>query len=256
MTKIIKSRACDLSIVIGALNEEKRIGDTLDKLSDYINRTSTFKKLRTEVVVVIPDGTDNTEKVVRSKKAKFAKLRILKPGKILGKGRDIKYGVDRSVGDTVLYMDADMATPPRYIEKFYKLIDSGEDLVVATRNIKKHHKNPMRLLISNIGNVLFKLASGVWIEDSQCGFKMFSKNAAKICFERMTIVGWGFDMELLAIARINRINIRTVRVNDWKNVEGGTFERSNIINNIFSSITELMTISKNKYFSSKYKEAA
>jgi len=219
----LKTRTIDFSIVIPAYREEKRIGSTLEELAIYLNTNSTLKKLNVEVLVVAADSPDYTDTVVISKKTKFKNLSLLKPGAKVGKGRDVQYGMLRAKGDAILFMDADMATPVKYVEQFYRSYFNGSDVVVATRNLKKHHPSRLRRSISNGGNLLFRILGGLWIEDSQCGFKLFSAQASKACFSNMTIMGWGFDMEILAIAKINGYKIETYRINDWVSVPEGSF---------------------------------
>jgi len=100
--------------------------------------------------------------------------------------------------------------------------------------LSKHHPGRLRRLLSNVGNMLFRIAGGVWVEDSQCGFKMFSYQAAQVCFTRLTITGWGFDMEVLAIAKANKLRVKSLRVNDWVSVSGGTFEEGFLSNSLIS----------------------
>ena len=176
---------------------------------------------------------------------RFDNLSLLSPGKKIGKGRDVKYGMLRAQGEVVMFMDADMATPLRYIETFLKAYKRGHEIVVATRNLKRHHPGFLRRAVSNAGNLLYKVLGGVWIEDSQCGFKLFSSRANRICFERMTILGWGFDMELLAIAHANNITIKSYRVNDWVSVPEGTFFEG-VVSSSIESLRELFIIFINR----------
>jgi len=235
-----------LTILIPALREEKRIGKTLDELASFLRSDKLLSKIDVEVLVVSATSTDATHEVVLSKVKKFKNLNLLKPGAPIGKGRDVKYGMLRAKGEVVIFMDADLATPLKHLPQFYKSYINGDaDVIIATRNLRKHHASKLRRLLSNTGNLLFRIASGVWVEDSQCGFKMFSKDAAKVCFSKLTIMKWGFDMEVLAIARANKLNIETRRINDWISVPGGTFE-AGFVGNALSSLNELMYIFINR----------
>lgn len=235
----------DLSILIPAYREEKRIGKTLDEVARYIKTEKSIKNLSIEVLVVSADSPDKTHDIVRNKQKKFTKLTLLKPGPKVGKGRDVQYGMLRAKGQAIIFMDADLATPLRHLPKFYQAYTKGADVVIATRNLRKHHPHFLRRLISNCGNVLFRFAGGVWVEDSQCGFKLFSRDAAKLCFSRLTILGWGFDMEVLAIAKANKLKIVSYRVNDWVSVPGGTFA-SGMIKSSLISLHELGLIFWNR----------
>lgn len=235
------NRRPDLTILIPAYCEENRIGKTLDELAAFIKHDPVMKKLTIEVVVVSADSPDKTHQIVKSKAKLFPSLKLLKPGPKVGKGRDVQYGMLRANGAAVIFMDADMATPLRHLSQFYQAYKNGSDVVIATRNLFKHHPNYFRRLVSNAGNFLFRLAGGVWVEDSQCGFKMFSYDAARTCFSRLQIMGWGFDMEVLAIAKANGYKIKSYRVNDWISVPGGTFV-GGVARNSVAALKELSII--------------
>ncbi len=231
----------DLSIVLPALREGKRIGKSLDRLARFIKIDPTLKKLNIETIVVAANGGDNTSKIAATKRSKFKNFRLLKPGKVVGKGRDVQYGMLRAKGKAVIFMDADLATPLKHLPGFYKLYLSGADAVIGTRNLRKHHPGYLRRLISNVGNLLFRIVGGVWIEDSQCGFKLFSAEATKLCFSKLTIMRWGFDMELLTIAKVNKLKVKTRRINDWISVPGGVFNVG-IFKNAIITLKELAQI--------------
>lgn len=235
------SKQPDITIVIPAYREEKRIGSSLDKLSRFLEKDSFFKTKNTEVIVVAADSPDRTDSVVRSRQSSFKDLKLLKPGKKAGKGRDVRYGMLRSRGRFVIFMDADLATPLKHLEEFYKSCAQGSDVVIGTRDITKHHANLIRRAISYTGNVLFRLVSGMWIEDSQCGFKMFSNQAADVCFSKLTLQGWSFDMEILVIAKLYNLNIKTIRIDDWVDVPGGTFNEG-IVRVVYRSLKDLTHI--------------
>jgi dolichyl-phosphate beta-glucosyltransferase len=235
----------NLTIVIPAYKEEKRIGKTLDILSDFLSNDIYFRNIKTQVLVVSANSSDRTHYIVKTKLNKFKNCQLLLPGDKLGKGRDVQFGMLAARAPVVIFMDADLATPISHLKKFYITCSDGANIVIATRNLKKHHNSAGRRFISNIGNFLFRIAGGIWVEDSQCGFKMFSQNAIKEIFPRLTIMGWGFDMEVLTIAKIKGIKIETIRINDWKNVDGGTFE-NDIIKNTMLTIADLYKIILNR----------
>lgn len=237
----MKQMQPELTIVIPAYREAKRVGKTLDQLASFIRTNTTLKNLHIEVIVVSADSPDKTHTIVEGKAKLFPNFRLIKPGLKVGKGRDVKQGMLAAVGQAVIFMDADLATPLSYLPVFYKAFTKGSDVVIGTRNLRKHHPSFWRRSLSNIGNILYRILGGVWVEDSQCGFKLFSKNAAQNCFTKMTIQGWGFDMEVLTIAKVNHLSIKSVRVNDWVSVPEGTFEESALKSSI-SSLTELFYI--------------
>lgn len=246
MTLMKKTDGIDLSIVIPALNEEQRIGKTLHELRLFLKRDPLLRSLVCEVIVVAAKGRDNTKQEAKKQGKGIANFRVISPGKALGKGRDVKFGMKRAKGKFVIFMDADLATPLRHLPRFVKQMTAGADVVVATRNLLKHHNKFARRLLSNTGNLAFRILGGVWIEDSQCGFKMFTAKANKICFEKQTIMKWGFDMEILTIAKTHKLTIKAIRVNDWTAVEGGNFDASHTFKNGIASLRELLLIAHNR----------
>lgn len=192
------------------------------------------------------DGADNTHSIARKHGRKFSNFTLLLPGDRVGKGRDVQYGMLRANGKYVMFMDADMATPLLYIPRFLRLIEKEADVVVATRDIRLHHTFLPRRLLSVLGNIAYRMLGGVWIEDSQCGFKFFTHSAAQQIFSKLTILGWGFDMEVLTIAKSNGLSIKPVRIKRWKDMPGGTFDQSHVATNAIRGLKELFTIFINR----------
>ena len=213
----------DLSIVIPAYCEERRIGNTLNALALFLKQDQYFRKTCVEVVVVAADAPDRTRDIVMSKWHLFDRFLLLEPGSRVGKGRDVQYGILRASGKVVVFMDADLATPLHHLREFYDACRSGYDVVVATRNLLTYRNNLLRGLFSSFGNTLYRFVGGMQVEDTQCGFKMFSERAAKLCFSKVTILGWGFDLEVLAIAQVNRLSIKSIRVTDWQHMPHSTY---------------------------------
>ena len=240
----------DLSIVIPAYREEKRIGTSLDKLAVFLRQDDFIKTKTVEVIVVAADALDKTQEIVLNKANLFEQLVLLKPGPKLGKGRDVKYGMLKANGKMVAFMDADLATPLYHLNQFYQACEQGSDVVISTRNLLTYRKNFTRRCLSYAGNLLFRLIGGLWVEDSQCGFKLFNRKAAKLCFANLSILGWGFDMEVLAIAKSNKLKIKAYRINDWDNMPNSTFDE-NIFITILNSIKNLWQITKIRFYTIK-----
>lgn len=212
-----------LSIVIGALREEMRVEKSLNKIRDYLVENRMLSS--TELVLVTADGGDRTIEIVEGISKEFPHFQIIKPGKPIGKGRDIKLGMQAAKGEVVLFMDADLATPLHHIQDAIQLIEhKATDIVIGIRNIRKMHDTRSRFFVSVLGNLSFSFVSGRYIPDTQCGFKAFNRKAARICFSRQTITDWSFDMELLIIAFSNSLSVAQLPIEDWKDVPGGTFK--------------------------------
>ena len=237
----------DLTIVVPAFTEEKRIGSTLHNLADFIKKDDFIKNLTIEVIVVSANSNDRTHQIIDSMKNEFKNFIFVKPGAPMGKGRDVQSGILAANGNAVLFMDADQATPLSHIEEFYREYLSSNDVVIGTRKISSHHPSVLRRLISIFGNILFRIVGGLWITDSQCGFKLFSKKAANLCFHNLSIMGWGFDMEVLTIAHQNKLKIKTIQIDDWKDIPNGTFE-NRLFTNILTSLGDLFKILLKRIF--------
>lgn len=211
------------SIVILAYQEEARIGKTLIALSAHLTKTG---RRSVEVIVVAatrPDGSsDRTCEIVEGKRALFEDLHILLPGPKAGKGRDAKYGMLAARGRVRVFMDADLATPLHHLDTALDLAGAGHSAVIGVRDLTSSHHG-LRKVISSVGNVLVQAVLLPGIPDTQCGFKLFTAPATEQIFRRMTIDGWGFDMEVLAIARRLGVRVAKLAIPDWTDVAGGTF---------------------------------
>lgn len=210
-----------ISIVIPTYNEKTRIGNTLDKLSAYINK----HKLDAEVLIIDASSPDGTIDEAKKYKSKFKHLNIInagpKPkGKFI-KGKQVKDGMLKAKGKYVVFMDADLATPLKYIETAISQLDSGNQVSICVRNLQKSHKG-LRKIISSLGNFLVQTLLLPGINDTQCGFKAFTNEAVQAIFPSQTIESWGFDMEILAIARKRGYAIGLIEVPDWEDVKEGS----------------------------------
>ncbi len=210
-----------LSIIIPTYNEAQRIGATLQGLSEYLNK----QKINAEVLVLDADSPDKTDVEVIKYTNKFSSLRVIsvgpKPKGKFVKGLQVKKGMLEAKGKYVLFMDADLATPLKYIDQAVAELDSGKQVAICVRNLQKSHKG-LRKLISGFGNTLVQTLLLPGIGDTQCGFKAFTNEAVQAIFPLQTIDSWGFDMEILAIARKKGYAIGLIDVPDWKDVKEGS----------------------------------
>lgn len=213
--------AIDLSIVIPTLNEAKRIGKTLDELADFLKG----KKHTVEILVVDLHSPDGTAEIAQQHAHQFDSLRVIdagtKPKGKFMKGKQVQDGVFAARGRYVLFMDADLATPLKYLNTVFRLMDENKSVAICVRNLQSSHRG-IRKLVSGGGNFLVQLLLLPGIKDTQCGFKLFERDAARAIFSRQTIMSWGFDMELLALARKLGYKIDLIEVPDWKDVKEGS----------------------------------
>lgn len=210
-----------LSIVIPTYNESARIGGTLEELARYLKQ----QKIDTEVLVVDASSPDGTADRVKKYSKSFKNLQVVdvgpKPkGKFI-KGLQVKKGMLLAKGEVVLFMDADLATPLKYIKQALEQIESGSQVAICVRDLQKSHKG-LRKAISGFGNFLVQLILLPGISDTQCGFKAFTRDSAQVVFPLQTIDSWGFDMEVLAIARKKGYAIGLIQVPDWQDIKEGS----------------------------------
>lgn len=202
-----------LSVIIPAHNEEKRIKATLESVNDYLSK----QPYGYEVVVIDNASNDSTFSLV--KKLAEEKLKNLKVVEVheRGKGGAVAYGILKEAeADYIMFMDADNATPISEIEKFWPRFNEGYSAVIGSRYLKGSNvtqKQPLyRIILSRMSNLLIQVLAVPGIADTQLGFKVFTKKAAKEIFSRITVFGWGFDMEVLTIAGIRGFKIKELPV--------------------------------------------
>lgn len=209
------SNVVKLSVVIPAYNEGQRISATLEDVNAYLSR----QNYGYEIIVVDNGSNDNTCELVKEYQEKGYKHIVRLCIEPLGaKGSAVKYGImNYAAGDFVVFMDADNATPISEIEKFWPDLESGEyQVVIGSRYVNSaqvSEKQPFyRIFLSRIGNLLTRIMVDPTIKDTQLGFKAFAGPVAKDIFSLVTIPGWGFDMEVLTIAKKHGYRIREVGV--------------------------------------------
>jgi dolichyl-phosphate beta-glucosyltransferase len=210
MTKKIK-----YSVVVPAFNEAVVIEDSLDKLAKSL-KSDKKRFALTELIVVAAYSADNTAKLASSKKNLFAHFKLIEPGNKVGKGRDVREGMLAAKGDYILFLDADMATPPHHIKDAFDVLeDSGSDLIIANRPLSKIHNTFGRRAKSVLSVWLIRILATPGINDTQCGFKAFRCDVAHKLFGPLETMGWGFDIELLVRARVLKYKIALLEINDW-----------------------------------------
>lgn len=206
-----------LSVIIPAYNEAKRIGRTLEAVGAWLGAQS----FASEIIVVDNRSGDETAAIARSYHARFPFLRVIAE-KRPGKGYAVTAGMLFATGEVRLFMDADNSTSIEHYERMRPFLDQGYDVVigslaVAGAEVVRGGGEPFwRVALGKLGNLWIQLwaVPGIW--DTQRGFKVFSAAAANAIFSRMTTFGWGFDVEVLAIARALGYRIKEVPVT-WNN---------------------------------------
>jgi glycosyltransferase involved in cell wall biosynthesis len=205
-----------LSIIIPAYNEAKRLPASLVKVREYL---STSQWDFVEVVVVDDGSRDSTADVARE-----AGVRVLQNPGNRGKGYSVKHGVLEAKGEWVLFTDADLSAPIDEVEKLWNAAArEGAMVAVGSRAVDRSlvgvHQPLMREAVGRVFNLVMRLITGLSFRDTQCGFKLFQTKAAQKVFPRQQLDGFGFDVEVLFIAK--ELGFRAVEVPvRWDNVEG------------------------------------
>jgi len=187
-----------LSIVIPAYNEAKRLPATLSRLHAYLSRrTYTY-----EIIVVSNGSTDGTELVVRETQQGAPDVRLMVLAE-RGKGRAVRAGALQSAGSVIFICDADLSMPPENLQRFLDSIESV-DVVVGSREAPgatRYSEPWQRHAMGRVFNRLVQILAVPGIEDTQCGFKAFRRAVVPDLFGQQSVTGWGFDVELLFLAR-------------------------------------------------------
>ena len=209
-----------LSVIIPAYNEEKRIGLTLESVSRYLKQ----QDYSYEIVVVANNCTDRTDDVVKEYQKKIPHLELLDLGPgIPGKGGAVREGLLKSRGQYAVFMDADNATHITEMDKFWPHFDQGHAVVFGSRDVKgakvEISQSKLRETFGKMGNLLIQVVLLPGIKDTQCGFKAFNREAIKAIFPKQKISGWGFDMEVLALAKKLGYQMKEVPIT-WHDVAG------------------------------------
>ena len=207
-----------ISIVVPAFNEGGRIGNSIKKIDAFIRQS----QLSFEFIVVDDGSADNTAEIVR--KSQVEGLRLVQNGRNRGKGYSVRQGVLAASGKYVLFTDADLSAP---IEELDKLLDEamkeGVDIVIGSRAVDRKfiekHQAPFRELGGILFNSMVRFILGLQLHDTQCGFKLFNRQRSRRIFELQRTSGFGFDPELLFIAKRHGLTIRETPVR-WSHAEG------------------------------------
>jgi len=202
-----------LSVVIPAYNEEVRIGATLEKLKGFVGSCG----FSCEVIIVDDGSTDRTVSVIEefSRSSGFA-LTVIRNKKNRGKGYSVRRGVFASAGDFILLSDADLSTPLEEAKAFFPYFEHGYDIVIGSRSLEGARlivRQPWyREKMGKIFNLFVRAVAIRGLKDTQCGFKVFRRQAACSIFSLAKIDRFAFDVEALFLARQYGYRIQDIPV--------------------------------------------
>jgi len=247
-----------LSFVIPVYNEENRLEKTLEALGQGFDYSGITLK---EIIFVNDGSTDKTGSILkdeckRLEKATDAKVKIISYQPNQGKGKAIRTGMLASIADYTLFFDADMATPLTEFKKFMPYIKKNKPVIVGTRKngestVVKHqpfYRESMGKVFTLLSNIILN----TWVTDFTCGFKAFEYKAKEEIFGKSQVNGWGYDAEILFLAKKLGYEI-TEKAVLWSD---DSRTRVNLIKDSFRSFKELIQIRLNNFNLSPIKNLA
>jgi dolichyl-phosphate beta-glucosyltransferase len=205
-----------LSIIIPAYNEEQRIGNTLCVIQAYLRR-----QLYSAEIIVVDDGSqDGTASLVRAFGTTPPSICMFQNGRNRGKGFSVRQGFSHARGEYLLFSDADLSTPIDEAETLLAALQGSCDIAIGSRALPgsrvEVHQPWYREHMGRLFNVFVQALAVPGIHDTQCGFKCFRREAALAICQRMTAERFGFDVEMLYLARRFGYRVREVPV-VWRN---------------------------------------
>src|SRR5713226_3872823 len=206
-------------IIIPAYNEGARLGTTLGRVLNYV----AAQRWDAEVIVVNDGSRDQTADLVRSYAQTHPALRLLENPGNRGKGYSVRNGMLNARGEVLLFSDADLSSPIEEVPKLLNAISSGTDIAIGSRWLRSElqtGRQPLyRQLFGRVFNLLLRTTLGLKYKDTQCGFKAFTRRAAETIFPRQRIERWGFDPEILFLAKKFGFKVAEIPV-EWAHSEG------------------------------------
>lgn len=231
-----------ISIIIPAYNEEKRILPTLKEIYDYLSRQDyTY-----EIIIVDDGSSDNTVQLVKDFIGHNNKgINILMNGENRGKGFSVKRGMLAAKGELIFFTDADLSTPIEEIERCLPYFLNNYDVVIGSRSLPNSdiiiHQPWYREKMGKTFNFMVNMVLVKGIIDTQCGFKGFKKEAARLIFTRCRINGFSFDVEAIFLSQKFDFKIKEVPIR-WKN---SALSKVSPVRHPFQMFKDLITIKIN-----------
>jgi dolichyl-phosphate beta-glucosyltransferase len=207
------------SVIIPAYNESNRLRPTLDELLRYFEQRNSDAE-----ILVVDDGSrDDTRDIVREYARAHSQVVLIENPGNRGKGYSVRNGMLHARGDICLFTDADLSSPIGEAQKLFDAIAAGADIAIGSRWLRadlQTERQPLyRQLFGRIFNLVLRIFLGLNFADTQCGFKAFRREAAQQIFPLQRIERWGFDPEILFLARRLGFSVQEVPV-VWAHSEG------------------------------------
>jgi dolichyl-phosphate beta-glucosyltransferase len=227
-----------LSVVIPAYNEEVRIIPTIGAIASHLSDMG----FPWELIIADDGSTDNTVKLVED--LGFANLHVLKAPQNGGKGSAVQRGMLAARGEYVLFSDADNSTPIEQVQPFIDaLSEGGYDVAVgsrAARGAAEANKSILRHILSGGLRAIVRYALGIKVRDTQCGFKMYTREAAHRLHSAQTIMGFSFDLEVLYLAFKVGYKVTEIPVS-WVDAPGSKVDTRKEVQRFLRDILKIRT---------------
>lgn len=209
-----------LSIIIPAFNEEARLPETIRGIEAYFHGK---RPVFFEILIVDDGSRDATVQVAESASCSDAAIRVLRNPGNKGKGYSVRHGMLEAKGEWLLFSDADLSTPMAELEKLWAALQrDGSTVAIGSRALDRSligvHQPGFRETAGKIFNFVMRVVIGLPISDTQCGFKLFRRDVATRVFAKQTLEGFGFDVEVLFLAKKLGAKISEVPVR-WNHAE-------------------------------------
>lgn len=210
-----------ISIIVPAYNEQARLPETLRRIEEYLAASDwTFHE-----ILVVDDGSrDDTVGVAEAFAGTNPSVRILRNPGNRGKGYSVRHGMLEARGEWCLFSDADLSAPIEELDKLWNVVARQDaEIAIGSREVDPSligvHQPGLRETAGRFFNAVMRLLIGLKIADTQCGFKLFRGDVAKTVFSRQLLERFGFDVEVLFIAKLHCYRVAEVPVR-WNHVDG------------------------------------
>jgi dolichyl-phosphate beta-glucosyltransferase len=205
----------ELSIVIPAYNEERRLGRALEHIRDYFSAQPAG--MTSIEILIIDDGSaDGTARLAQEWARENPSVRLIANGRNRGKGYSVRHGMLEARGRVALFTDADLSAPIEESAKLLKAIEAGSDVAIGSRALDRSlisvRQSGLREAAGKIFNGSVWLFTGLPFHDTQCGFKAFVRDRCRIIFEQQLIERFAFDPEVLFLAQRHGLRVTEVPV--------------------------------------------
>jgi len=230
------TREHDLSIIIPAFNEERRLPRAITAVRGYLDA----RDLKVEVLLVENGSVDATPRIADEAAHADARFRAIHVPR-RGKGLAVRTGMLQASGDVVMFCDADFSMPVEEADRLYTAVRGGMDVAIGSREApgaRRIGEPARRHLMGRVFNGLVNGLAVAGIRDTQCGFKAFRRDVARDLAGRQRLEGWAFDVELLFLSRRLGYSMREVPIT-WRY---DASSRVHPVRDTISMLGELLTI--------------